>query len=730
MQNTAMPPAVVCPDVVAPAAVDILVVTAVDVELRAVIARLKPSSAAGPRKTTVGANTYHLGTIGRYRCAVMMTEMGSGGTGGSTLAAYDAISDVNPNGVIMVGIAFGRDESSQELGDLLIAKQVIPYELQRLGAKVVPRAAHPEAGPTLLNRARNLLWVRQRSDGSTRKPIFGALLSGEKLVDDENVKRELFDLFPQAIGGEMEAAGVAAACQRSAQREWLVAKSICDWGDGKKANDFQQTAANIAGDFLEALLNEEGLTTARDSPPAEDPTSAAPLTPANERRAAIRADLDSAYEEHDRLAGVGQDTTEIDKFILDLKRQFREGGQLHAGDFLGGGRYRLVSELGSGGFATVWRAFDRIEHRLVAVKVLHAQYARDETRRDRFFRGAKKMSELRHRAVVSVTAPHEEDVGWFFFVMEYLPRGDLSREVDCGRLSSDRALHVVLTAAEGLQAAHDAGMVHRDVCPANILIREDETGVLADFDLVRSFDTTGGTRTGAMGRFVYASPETMTDAGEVGPPADVYSLGMCTLFASLGRDVPAEVVRNQRKVLDGANCSPRVQRVIEKAISWEPQRRFQTVREFIQAITTALSAPIHTSRLFGGLDGRTILIVDDENFIRDILADFLGMEGATTHTAASVGDARAILASHPIDVLIADVKLGPNVPGIVGAATGLDLLKESQRLLSPPACIIMTGFGTIATALEAMKAGAFDYILKPFTIEEVIRIVVAACESR
>lgn len=87
----------------------------------------------------------------------------------------------------MVGIAFGRDESSQELGDILIAKQVIPYELRRVGAKVVPRAAHPEAGPTLLNRARNLLWVRQRSDGSTRKPIFGALLSGEKLVDDEKV---------------------------------------------------------------------------------------------------------------------------------------------------------------------------------------------------------------------------------------------------------------------------------------------------------------------------------------------------------------------------------------------------------------------------------------------------------------------------------------------------------------------------------------------------------------
>jgi nucleoside phosphorylase/CheY-like chemotaxis protein len=710
---------------------EIVVVTAVEVELQAVLLRLTPPSGSGGRKRTVGANTYYFGTIGRYRCAVVMAEKGSGGTAGSALVVSDAIDHLDPQAIIMVGIAFGRDESSQQLGDLLVAKQVIPYELQRLGLQVVPRAAHPEAGPLLLDRARNLSWVRQSADGPGRGPIFGALLSGEKLVDDETVKRTLFSLFPQAIGGEMEAAGVAAACQRR-KREWLVAKSICDWADGKKSASFQEMAASIAADFLGALLNEGGLTaaTTTSSPRVNRPDLATPSTPDEERRAAIRADLDSAYEERERLVHLGQDTTEIDKFILDLKRQFREGGQLHAGDFLCEGRYRLVTEVGSGGFATVWRAWNRVERQLVALKVLHPQCARDESRRERFFRGAKKMSELHHRAVVSVISSREVDAGWFFFVMEFLPLGDLHRAVSSGEVSADSALEVVLTAAEGLQAAHEAGMVHRDVCPPNILVREGGTGVLTDFDLVRAFNTTGGTRTGAMGRFVYTAPEAMNNAAEVGPVADVYSLGMSSLFAVLGHDVPPEVVRDSRIILREANCSTSVQRVIERAISWRPEHRFQTVREFVHAMKTALSAPIRTGRLAGELEGRAVLVVDDEKFIRDILKDFIGMEGATTFTADSHVGAREIVERHAIDVAVIDVKLDPDAHRRDAPDTGLGLLRELRALPFPPTCVMMTGFGSVPIALEAMKAGAFDFIEKPFKVEEIIRVVTLACRGR
>jgi serine/threonine protein kinase len=343
------------------------------------------------------------------------------------------------------------------------------------------------------------------------------------------------------------------------------------------------------------------------------------------------------------------------------------------------------------------------------------------------------MSELHHRAVVSVTVPQGEDAGWFFFVMEYLPRGDLARAVCSAGLSKDRAIRVVLSAAEGLQAAHEAGMIHRDVCPANILIREDETGVVTDFDLVRAIDTTGGTRTSAMGRFVYAAPETMTNAADVGPAADVYSLGMCSLFALLGAEVPTEVLRDQRKVLNSAAASPTVRRVIERAISWESEPRFKTVREFRDAMTTALSATAGTPGRSRRLEQRTVLIVDDEKFIRDIVADFAGMDGAKAFTAASTAEARQILAQHEIDVALIDLKLGPSEPdgsGRSNVAAGLVLLKEIRRLPSAPACIMMSGFATVENAIDVMKAGALNFLVKPFKVEEVVHALAAACEQR
>jgi nucleoside phosphorylase/CheY-like chemotaxis protein/tRNA A-37 threonylcarbamoyl transferase component Bud32 len=698
-------------------AIDVLLVTAVDVELTTVTSRLKPFADATPTpsKLALGANTYHFGKLGRYRCAAMMTEMGSGGTGGSALAVSDAIQALNPTVVVMVGIAFGRDSSTQRLGDLLVAKHVIPYELQRIGAKVVPRAAHVEAGTTLLNRARNLGWVYKASDGEIRKPIFGPLLSGEKLLDSLDAKQRLFELFPHAIGGEMEAAGVAAACQRL-KREWLVAKSICDWGDGEKTDNFQERAAAIATDFLEALLHEDGLLSCATEPgPKRD-----------DYRSELRTDLGSAYEERERLIALAHDTTDLDKFILDLKRRFREGGQLHEGDFLGNGRYRLIAEVGTGGFATVWRAFDRIERKIVAVKVLHAQYARDETRRERFFRGAKKMSELRDRSVVAVFAPHEEDAGWYFFVMEYLALGDLGRAVSAG-LDSSRALHVVLTAAEGLQAAHDAGMVHRDVCPPNILMRDDGTGVVTDFDLVRAFDTTGGTRTAAMGRYVYAAPETMGDAADAEPAADVYGLGMSALCAVLGREVPNEVVRDQRKVLNEAACSIPVRRVIERAIAWAPADRFATVREFAEALSAALSLPRALHYRPVSLEYRRVLVVDDEKFIRDILADFINMEGAKTFVAASPAAALELLTQHQIDVVLVDLNFAAR-SATSSTAAGLELLKKICQMRNGPRCIVISGFATPENTIEAMKIGAVDYVLKPFKVEDIINRLVLACD--
>ncbi len=117
-----------------------------------------------------------------------------------------------------------------------------------------------------------------------------------------------------------------------------------------------------------------------------------------------------------------------------------------------------------------------------------------------------------------------------------------------------------------------------------------------------------------------------------------------------------------------------------------------------------------------------VLVVDDEKFIRDILADFLGMEGYVVRTAEDGASAVRELARASYDMVISDLKM-PRMGG-------LDLLKEVSRAHPETLTVIMTGFGTVETAIDAMKRGAYDYILKPFKVEEIVHIVQRGLEKR
>src|SRR6187431_940672 len=117
-----------------------------------------------------------------------------------------------------------------------------------------------------------------------------------------------------------------------------------------------------------------------------------------------------------------------------------------------------------------------------------------------------------------------------------------------------------------------------------------------------------------------------------------------------------------------------------------------------------------------------VLVVDDEKFIRDILADFLGMEGYVVRTADDGSSAVAELSRARYDMVISDLKM-PRMGG-------LELLKEVARTHPETLTVIMTGFGTVETAIDAMKQGAYDYILKPFKVEEIVHIVQRGLEKR
>ena len=121
-------------------------------------------------------------------------------------------------------------------------------------------------------------------------------------------------------------------------------------------------------------------------------------------------------------------------------------------------------------------------------------------------------------------------------------------------------------------------------------------------------------------------------------------------------------------------------------------------------------------------DKPRVLVVDDEKFIRDIIADFLGMEGYIVRTAEDGTSAVNELERARYDIVISDLKM-PKMGG-------LDLLREVTRTHPDTLTVIMTGFGTVETAIDAMKRGAYDYILKPFKVEEVVHIVQRGLEKR
>ncbi|HSK14824.1 MAG TPA: protein kinase, partial [Gaiellaceae bacterium] len=202
---------------------------------------------------------------------------------------------------------------------------------------------------------------------------------------------------------------------------------------------------------------------------------------------------------------------------------------------LAGDRYRLERELGRGGMAVVYLAEDAELGRRVAVKILAGHLASDEGFRLRFLREARMAASLSHPNVVQVFDAGEEN-GQPWIVMEHVPGTTLAEELArSGPLAAEAVAALAPQACAGLEHAHGAGLVHRDVKPQNLLLREDGVLKIADFGIARAAEQTRLTQVGALlGTAAYLAPEQA--AGEpVTPAADVYSLGIVLYELLTGR---------------------------------------------------------------------------------------------------------------------------------------------------------------------------------------------------
>ncbi len=207
-----------------------------------------------------------------------------------------------------------------------------------------------------------------------------------------------------------------------------------------------------------------------------------------------------------------------------------EGGELVAE------RYRVLTRVGQGAMGVVWRAEDERLRREVALKQVWLPAGADDTARDqahrRVFREARMIARLHHPQAITVFDVVEHE-GRPWLVMEYLPSRSLSEVlVADGPLEPDRAARVGRQVAEALAAAHDAGIVHRDVKPGNVLLADDGRAKVTDFGIARAVDDVTITSTGMMaGTPAYLAPEVARGA-DADFRSDVYSLGS-TLYAAL-----------------------------------------------------------------------------------------------------------------------------------------------------------------------------------------------------
>ncbi len=259
------------------------------------------------------------------------------------------------------------------------------------------------------------------------------------------------------------------------------------------------------------------------------------------------------------------------------------------------GRYAVTARIAHGGMATVYQAMDTRLDRQVALKVMHAELARDEEFVRRFIGEAKSVARLSHQNVVAVF-DQGSDGPFLYLAMEYVP-GRTLKEVlrERGRFTPAAALDIMAGVLDGLAAAHASGIVHRDVKPENVLLTADGRLKVADFGLARAQAAAGHTRAGLLiGTVAYLPPEQVT-GDSTGPRSDVYSAGVVLFELLTGRqpftgDTPIAVAYQHvnQDVPAPSTLAPGIPSAVDQlvlaATSRDPALRPADAGEFARAV--------------------------------------------------------------------------------------------------------------------------------------------------
>ena len=263
-------------------------------------------------------------------------------------------------------------------------------------------------------------------------------------------------------------------------------------------------------------------------------------------------------------------------------------------------RYRLEEKIGSGGMSSVYRAFDPMLERWVAIKLMHRDISNDPDQLERFRREARAVAQLNHPHVVTVIDAGEDD-GNPYIVFEYVEGETLKERIRrLGRLPVAEAVAYAIEIGRALECAHENKLVHRDVKPQNVLIDRDGRAKVTDFGIARSLEAQGLTATGrVLGTTDYVSPEQAL-GHEVTGQSDIYSLGI-VLYEMLTGETPfqadtqvAVAMKHVRDPLPDAQrrrpeISSALAAVVERSTAKETQNRYPTVGQMVHDLEEVLA---------------------------------------------------------------------------------------------------------------------------------------------
>jgi serine/threonine-protein kinase len=263
------------------------------------------------------------------------------------------------------------------------------------------------------------------------------------------------------------------------------------------------------------------------------------------------------------------------------------------------GRFEILSELGRGGMAVVYRARQTDLERMVALKILPPEFSLDKSYSARFQQEARSVAALEHPHIVPIFEVGTAE-GFQYIAMKYIAGRTLKDVVqEQGALSVQQAATILDQAAEALDYAHSEGVIHRDIKPSNIMVAQNGWIYLTDFGLARSDANSGLTMTGTvMGTPEYMSPEQAQGLATIGPPTDIYSLGI-VLYEMLTGNMPFQADTPMGMLVARLQYAPRpprdyrgdltmaVEDVLMRALARKPEARYATAKDMIRALKNA-----------------------------------------------------------------------------------------------------------------------------------------------